>query len=229
MSLQTHEFASKEALNETFAAKIIAILQIAIAEKGQASLIVSGGNTPKPLFAALSQADLDWSKVVISLADDRWVDINDDASNDKLVREHLLVGKASEATFISLKHDFTDAKDAVATCEAALDKLQMPFDVLILGMGEDGHTASLFPCSQELSAGLDLNSGSKYIAVQPTTAPHQRMSLTLPALLASKHIFLHLTGDAKQAVVAQALASTETQMPIKAVFDRANVQLMWAP
>jgi 6-phosphogluconolactonase len=107
--------------------------------------------------------------------------------------------------------------------------VKMPFDVLILGMGEDGHTASLFPCSKELQAGLDLNSGKKYIAVQPTTAPHQRMSLTLPALLASSHIFLHLTGSAKQAVVAQALASTETQMPIKAVLDRANVQLMWAP
>jgi len=229
MSLQTHEFASTEALNEEFATKIIAILQIAIAEKGQASLIVSGGNTPKPLFAALSQADLDWSKVVISLADDRWVDTNDAASNDKLVREHLLVGNAAAATFISLKHDFADANDAVSACEAALSNVKMPFDVLILGMGEDGHTASLFPCSKELQAGLELNSGKKYIAVQPTTAPHQRMSLTLPALLPSSHIFLHLTGAAKQAVVAQALASTETQMPIKAVLDRANVQLMWAP
>lgn len=229
MSLQTHEFASTEALNEEFATKIIAILQNAITEKGQASLIVSGGNTPKPLFAALSQADLDWSKVVISLADDRWVDTNDAASNDKLVREHLLVGNAAAATFISLKHNFADANDAVSACEAALSNVTMPFDVLILGMGEDGHTASLFPCSKELQAGLDLNSGKKYIAVQPTTAPHQRMSLTLPALLASSHIFLHLTGAAKQAVVAQALASTETQMPIKAVLDRANVQLMWAP
>jgi len=229
MSLQTHEFASTEALNEEFATKIIAILQIAIAEKGQASLIVSGGNTPKPLLAALSQADLDWSKVVISLADDRWVDTNDAASNDKLVREHLLVGNAAAATFISLKHDFADANDAVSACEAALSNVKMPFDVLILGMGEDGHTASLFPCSKELQAGLELNSGKKYIAVQPTTAPHQRMSLTLPALLTSSHIFLHLTGAAKQAVVAQALASTETQMPIKAVLDRANVQLMWAP
>lgn len=229
MSLQTHEFASTEALNEEFATKIIAILQNAITEKGQASLIVSGGNTPKPLFAALSQADLDWSKVVISLADDRWVDTNDAASNDKLVREHLLVGNAAAATFISLKHNFADANDAVSACEAALSNVKMPFDVLILGMGEDGHTASLFPCSKELQAGLDLNSGKKYIAVQPTTAPHQRMSLTLPALLASSHIFLHLTGAAKQAVVAQALVSTETQMPIKAVLDRANVQLMWAP
>lgn len=229
MSLQTHEFVSKDALNTEFAAKITGILQNAIAQKGNASIIVSGGNTPKPLFAQLSNADIDWEKVTISLADDRWVDVADDASNDKLVREHLLVNKASKATFISLKHDFVDAVDAVSACEAAINDVQMPFDVLILGMGEDGHTASLFPCSEQLQAGLDLNSGKKYIAVQPTTAPHQRMSLTLPALLASSHIFLHSTGESKKAVIAKALESTESEMPIKAVLERANVQLMWAP
>ena len=229
MSLQTHEFVSKDALNTEFAAKITDILQNAIAQKGNASIIVSGGNTPKPLFAQLSNADIDWEKVTISLADDRWVDVADDASNDKLVREHLLVNKASKATFISLKHDFVDAVDAVSACEAAINDVQMPFDVLILGMGEDGHTASLFPCSEQLQAGLDLNSGKKYIAVQPTTAPHQRMSLTLPALLASRNIFLHSTGESKKAVIAKALESTESEMPIKAVLERANVQLMWAP
>jgi 6-phosphogluconolactonase len=181
------------------------------------------------LFAQLSTADIDWEKVTISLADDRWVDVTDDASNDKLVREHLLVNNASKATFISLKHDFANAADAVEACEAAISDVQMPFDVLILGMGEDGHTASLFPCSEQLQAGLDLNSGKKYIAVQPTTAPHQRMSLTLSALLASSNIFLHSTGESKKAVIAKALESTESEMPIKAVLERANVQLMWAP
>ena len=229
MSLQTHEFGSKDALNTEFATKITDILQNAIVQKGNASLIVSGGNTPKPLFAQLSTADIDWEKVTISLADDRWVDVTDDASNDKLVREHLLVNNASKATFISLKHDFANAADAVEACEAAISDVQMPFDVLILGMGEDGHTASLFPCSEQLQAGLDLNSGKKYIAVQPTTAPHQRMSLTLPALLASSNIFLHSTGESKKAVIAKALESTESEMPIKAVLERANVQLMWAP
>ncbi|WP_010180334.1 6-phosphogluconolactonase [Glaciecola sp. HTCC2999] len=229
MSLQTHEFVSKDALNTEFATKITDILQNAIVQKGNASLIVSGGNTPKPLFAQLSIADIDWDKVTISLADDRWVDVTDDASNDKLVHEHLLVNNASKATFISLKHDVANAADAVEACEAAISDVQMPFDVLILGMGEDGHTASLFPCSEQLQAGLDLNSGKKYIAVQPTTAPHQRMSLTLPALLASSNIFLHSTGESKKAVIAKALESTESEMPIKAVLERANVQLMWAP
>jgi len=229
MALITNDFATPDELTEAFAGRILGILQHAIVEKGSATLVVSGGRTPQPLFAKLADADIDWSKVTITLADDRWVPVTDDASNDKLVREHLLVNKAAAATFITLKHDFADAADAVATCEAALADITLPFDVLILGMGEDGHTASLFPCSEQIAAGLDLNSQKKYIAVQPTTAPYQRMSLTLPALLASKNIFLHLTGQSKKDVVLDALQANEIEKPIKAVLDRATVNLMWAP
>ena len=229
MALVTNDFATPAELADAFAGRILGILQHAIVEKGSATLVVSGGRTPQPLFAKLAEADIDWSKVTITLADDRWVPVTDDASNDKLVREHLLVKKAAAATFITLKHDFVDAADAVPACEAALADITLPFDVLILGMGEDGHTASLFPCSEQIAAGLDLNSQKKYIAVQPTTAPHQRMSLTLPALLASKNIFLHLTGQSKKDVVLDALQANEIDKPIKAVLDRATVNLMWAP
>ena len=91
-------------------------------------------------------------------------------------------------------------------------------------MGEDGHTASLFPCSEQVQAGLDMNSGQRYIAVQPTTAPHQRMSLTLPALLNSKNIFLHLTGDRKRDVLEQAIAEgNEVAKPIVAVVQGGDV------
>ena len=104
-----------------------------------------------------------------------------------------------------------------------------PFDVLILGMGEDGHTASLFPCSEQIKAGLDMHSGQTLIAVQPTTAPHQRISLTLPALLNSRNIFLHLTGDKKKAVLDQALSADDSlEMPIRAVLQNADVELIWA-
>ena len=97
-------------------------------------------------------------------------------------------------------------------------------------MGEDGHTASLFPCSEQIQAGLDRSSNARYIAVQPTTAPHQRMSLTLDAILTSQNIFLHLTGVGKQAVLDQALAGDDPlEMPIRAVLQNADVELMWAP
>jgi 6-phosphogluconolactonase len=229
MALVKHEYSDAAALTSAFADKITQLLSAAIEAKGQATLVVSGGRTPVALFQQLAQTPLAWDKVVITLADDRWVDLQDDASNDKLVRTHLLQGHAAAATFITLKHDYDDAAHAVEACEAALADVQLPFDVVILGMGEDGHTASLFPCSAQIEQGLDLTTAANYIAVEPTTAPHQRMSLTLRTILASHNIFLHLVGAAKQDTIAKVLESTEREMPIKGVIDRATVNLMWAP
>ncbi|ALS98196.1 6-phosphogluconolactonase [Lacimicrobium alkaliphilum] len=223
-------FSSTEALNKSFAERIVKILEQSIAENGRASLIVSGGRTPQALFAELSQTDLDWSKVVVSLADERWVDTNDDASNEKMVRTHLLKNNAAEATFIGLKTDAEEAKDGVDSCINHLTQIPRPFDVVILGMGEDGHTASLFPCSAQIGEGLDRNNQNAYLAVQPTTAPNWRMSLSLSALLNSRQVFLHLQGDKKKAVLDQALAGTdEFEMPIRAVLNNTDVELMWAP
>ena len=230
MALTESIYSSVDELNGAFAAKIATLLEQGIAENGRASLVVSGGRTPQAMFKTLSQTALDWDKVDITLADERWVATDDDASNEKMVRNNLLINNASSANFVGLKNDNADAKDGVAQCTANLNAMQTPFDVLILGMGEDGHTASLFPCSEQVEAGLDLSSGDKYIAVQPTTAPNQRMSLTLPALLESKRVFLHLTGEAKRQVLAQATSGEdETEMPIRAVLNRADVELIWAP
>ncbi|WP_408635798.1 6-phosphogluconolactonase [Paraneptunicella aestuarii] len=223
-------FKSAEDLNAAFAERIVQILQEAISQEGRASLLVSGGRTPMPLFKQLSETSIDWSKVDVSLVDERWVDETDESSNTKMVRENLLQSHAAKANFVGLKSAESNAEDAVATCTENLVNIKQPFDVLILGMGEDGHTASLFPCSQQIKAGLDLNTDACYIAVQPTTAPHQRMSLTLKSILNSKHIFLHLTGDGKKAVIEQALAGDDPlEMPIRAVLQHADVELMWAP
>ncbi len=223
-------FASTEELNTAFAGRIVAILKAAIAEKGSASLLVSGGRTPLPLFQALTKADLEWDKVTISLADERWVEPDDSASNEKLVRENLLQGNASSANFLPLKTEHRDAADAVTTLTERFAAVARPFDVLILGMGEDGHTASLFPCSEQIKQGLDTSKDDVFIAVQPTTAPHQRMSFTLKALLQSENIFLHLTGDKKKAVLEQALQDNDPlHTPILAVLQNAEVELVWAP
>ncbi|MFQ3236855.1 MAG: 6-phosphogluconolactonase [Paraglaciecola sp.] len=230
MALEETNFQSVGELNSTFAQRIVTILKDGISENGRASLIVSGGRTPAALFDTLSNAELQWDKVDISLADERWVETDDDASNEKMVRRELLKNKAQKANFVGLKTAHDDAKDAVDECTANLTKLKTPFDVLILGMGEDGHTASLFPCSAQIHQCLDMDSRRTYIAVQPTTAPNQRMSLTLPALLNSKHIFLHLTGLAKKQVLHTAIKGGDEQsMPIRAVLNHAQVELMWAP
>ncbi|ABG39497.1 6-phosphogluconolactonase [Paraglaciecola sp. T6c] len=230
MSLTENNFQSTDELNSTFAQRIVDILKDGINENGRASLVVSGGRTPKALFNSLSKVELDWNQVDISLADERWVETDDDASNEKMVRRELLQNNAAAANFVGLKTEHEDAKDAVETCTANLAKLHTPFDVLILGMGEDGHTASLFPCSDQIHQGLDQGARRTYIAVQPTTAPNQRMSLTLPALLNSKNVFLHLTGDSKKQVLDKAIkGGDEHEMPIRAVINNADVELMWAP
>jgi 6-phosphogluconolactonase len=223
-------YQTPEQLNSQFAEKIVTLLNQGIRVNGRASLVLSGGRTPVGLFQQLAEQALDWAKVDITLADERWVPADDEASNEKTIRTHLMQGKASAATFYSLKTDANDATSAVSELTAQLESIQTPFDVLILGMGEDGHTASLFPCSAQIDDGLNLDSGQRYIAVQPTTAPNQRISLTLPALLNSRHVFLHLTGESKQKVLQTALSGDdERAMPIRAILNRADVELVWAP
>lgn len=230
MALIKSIYENADALTSAFAEKLVAILENGIAANGRASLVVSGGRTPVALFQQLSNADVEWAKVDVTLADERWVDETDDASNTKLVKTHLIQNKAAAANFVVMKTPQDNAENAVEEVEALIAGMAQPFDALILGMGEDGHTASLFPCSAQLVAGLDMESGRTCIATQPTTAPHQRMSLTLPALLNSKNIFLHLTGEKKMQVLDDAVANAaETEKPITAVINRAPVTLMWAP
>ncbi|MCW8092068.1 6-phosphogluconolactonase [Alteromonas sp. ASW11-130] len=230
MGLSTKTFSDKSSLVTSFADEIISILNEGITEHGRASLVVSGGSTPLPLFKELSQRDLDWTKVDITLADERWVDENHSDSNTKLVKQNLIQNKAANAHFVPLYSDYNDASEGVHEAEVRLSSLSQPFDVLILGMGEDGHTASLFPCSKQIDDGLSLSSGRICLATKPETAPHQRISLTLPAILNSKHIFLHLTGEKKKDVLQEAMNNhTEREKPITAVVNRAPVTLMWAP
>ena len=224
------EFENASALDIALSEKVAAMLAVSIEEKGSASLVVSGGRTPMGFFHLLSQQVLDWSKVTVLLADERWVNADHADSNEKLVRENLLINEASQATYLALKNSAVQAVDGEAECEAALAELDT-FTVLILGMGDDGHTASLFPGSEALAEGLDMDSGRSCIAVTPLHAPHQRMSLTLPRLLNSQQIVIHISGASKQEVLQQAQGGDDVmELPIRSILQQqvAPLSIYWA-
>ncbi|MDG2500979.1 MAG: 6-phosphogluconolactonase [Porticoccaceae bacterium] len=224
------EFENTSALDIELSAKVAKLLAADIAATGSASLVVSGGRTPMGFFHLLSQQILDWSKVSITLADERWVDADHADSNEKLVRANLLINEAHQATFIGLKNSAADAIAGEAGTEQALAAIAQ-FTVLILGMGDDGHTASLFPGADALALGLDMDSGRTCIGVTPTEAPHQRISMTLPRLLDSQQIILHISGSGKQQVLEQAQAGDDAAvLPIRAILhqQRAPLAIYWA-
>ncbi|MBR9912247.1 MAG: 6-phosphogluconolactonase [Gammaproteobacteria bacterium] len=228
--LLVREFDSRAALDQQLASEVAAILTNAVDARGKASLVVSGGSTPLNFFQLLSQQDLPWQYVTITLADERWVEADHADSNQRLVQEKLLLNKAAAASFVALKNSAVNAEAGVEQCERDLAPLGK-FDLVILGMGGDGHTASLFPCSQELPQGLDMKSGRTCVAVQPTTAPHQRMSMTLPRLLDAAEIVVHIAGADKKAVLERALrVKDQAQLPISAVLQqqRTPVSVFWA-
>lgn len=225
-----NKYANSQLLNEDLSRHIVSELKQAIKQKGHASLAVSGGTTPIPLFILLSQQDLNWSCVFITLVDDRWVKDSHEASNEKLVKTYLLQNKAKFANFIGLKNSSDNPFTGSVITDKLLTKIPMPFDVLVLGMGEDGHTASLFPGAANLAEGLDMNSNRKVIGMTPLTAPFDRITLTLPTILNSQNIYLLLVGQSKMSVLEQAEKSNNiTEMPIRAVLqqDKVDVTGFW--
>ena len=223
-------YDDRNTLAAALADRVAADLRRAVTERGKASLVVSGGSTPRPFFEQLSRRPLPWSHVQVTLADERWVPADDDASNERLVRRHLLVERAATATLIGLKTPDATPEAGRGACEQALARIARPFDVVVLGMGGDGHTASLFPEAPELEAGLDPSSRRACLAVRPPAAPHPRMSLTLAALLDSRRLVLHITGEEKWEVYERASEpGPATELPIRAVLESGRVEVWWAP
>ena len=224
------EFENTSAQDAELVSKVVDLLSIAIEQHGSASLVVSGGRTPKGFFHLLSQEFLDWSKVTVTLADERWVDADHKDSNEKLVQENLLINEACIARFVALKNSATSAQAGETSIDQDLSAIGR-FALVILGMGDDGHTASLFPGSEALNIGLDMESGRQCLAVQPLDAPHERMSMTLPRLLDSEQIIVHISGENKGKVLAMADAGDDRfELPIRAVLQQTitPVSVYWA-
>jgi len=199
---------------------------------GPKRLIVTGGRSPGPVYDRLTQTDLDWSRITITLSDERFVDPGAPDSNERLVRERLLRGRAAAAGFVPLKGKCsTPAEDAVAV-EPLLRAL-VPFDVALLGMGDDGHIASLFPGAPRLAAALDPDSERFVIGVEVAgLAPYlPRISLTGRALFDSRLIVLLTSGEPKRSLIERVLTDPAFAPPVAALIrqTRAPVRLLWSP
>jgi len=228
--VELKQFENTSALDMSLADEVSDRLRQSIQKQGQGSLVLSGGRTPMGFFHQLSQQVLDWSKVTVTLADERWVNADHKDSNEKLVKENLLINEAHCAKFLSLKNSSETAVSGEAELEAELSKYGQ-FTVVILGMGDDGHTASLFPGAEALPFGLAMDSGRSCIAVTPTEAPHERISMTLPRLLNTERLIVHISGQNKQRVLDQANAGNNVEeLPIRAILQQTQVPatVFWA-
>lgn len=221
-TLTEHPNASPGAI----AAHVANALRAAIAARGQASLAVSGGKSPIPMFEALRDQDLEWSRVSVVLVDERVVPRDHEASNTALVARHLLQGPAAAARFVPFFGELPAQFNAkvldalVLEATERLANLPWPLDLAVLGMGEDAHTASLFPGAPGYARAIATDARMAWVV--PDTAPHARLSLTLHALLQTRELLLSLSGETKLAIYRRAAETADPALPISLILNQTQ-------
>jgi 6-phosphogluconolactonase len=219
-------FANGAELAPAFARWSAELLRQAIAERGAALLAVSGGTTPQLYFAALSQEPIDWSRVTVTLVDERRVPDDHPRSNARLVRQNLLLNLAAAAQFAPLADSRLTAEQELAAARARIAALPMPADLVVLGMGDDGHTASWFPGGVGLAEAMDSAARALVAPISAPGAAEPRLTLTGRVVLRARRIALQIEGPNKQATLARALQDGPVEdMPIRAVLRQAADRL----
>jgi 6-phosphogluconolactonase len=230
VSPEFRRFADPDSQAHALVETVIRQLRAALAQGRSASLVVPGGRTPVPFFDQLSRSPLEWNRVQVTLTDERWVDVNDGASNERLLREHLLRNAATQAHVVGLRGE-SAAIDATGTWQR-LAVVERPFDVVVLGMGEDGHIASLFPGDPDSTRGLDLTQAPGCVAVHAPAAPSDRVSLNLAALLQCRLLVLLVTGEHKWQILQHEWdPSTQVHLPVHQLLSQRHipVTVYWSP
>ncbi|MEM7242493.1 MAG: 6-phosphogluconolactonase [Pseudomonadota bacterium] len=224
--MTVEEFASKNYLMAALADAVADRLEAKLSSTGRASLAVPGGTTPGPFFDSLSNKDLDWENVTITLGDERFVPEDSDRSNTALIKKRLLCNKAKDARLLRLYQKAADPEEVLDALSAQFDGI-LPLTVNVLGMGADMHTASLFPDSPELSAAL--NSDDVLAVVRPSSQPEARVTLTGPVLAGAKSIFILITGEEKRAALDKALTLKDPYVaPISLVLGLPQTRVFYA-
>ena len=225
-------FPSRSAAEEALAAALEAGVRDAHADGRRARIALSGGSSPELAYRAFAAKDLDWSKVDIALVDDRWVDLDQAGSNQAMIERAF--ASATGITIFGMKLPNASPKLAEAELDGVYRALR-PFDVIVLGMGPDAHTASWFPASPDLAACLDSQGSATVLGVDaslaPVAAPYpERMTVTLPVVSEAQQILILLFGADKKQILQQALEAPVTNAPIKAVIEASGAKCiaLWA-
>ena len=215
-------FSSRDIMVQSASRQIAQAITAAIAERGQASLMLSGGSSPRLVYEALSEMDLPWDKVTIGLVDDRWIERGKAGSNATFLDETLLKNAAKSARFIGLKTDDDSPAAGIEKSAENLSLIPWPFDVCVMGMGLDGHTASWFPNSKGLIEALNIDNVKTVMAIDargcPGAGDHpDRITLTLSAVMASKQIILLIPGAGKADIFEASADKSVYDAPVKAL------------
>ena len=221
-------FESRDEASAAAAARIAGLVDTRLQRHGAASFVVSGGTTPGKCFQYLSGYDLAWEDVLVVLSDERWVPNTHADSNERLVRETLLVDRASEGNVLPV-HQADISVDE--RCKSLQNYQPVNgFASALVGMGTDGHFASLFPGTDSLEAGLNPDNHRFYIPVRTEASPHPRVSMTIHSLTQSEEILMLFFGDEKLDIFERARAG-DPQYPIAALLAQSEtpVSLYWAP
>jgi 6-phosphogluconolactonase len=224
--LQRREFAEGAALAPAFAQWTAALLQKSVDERGEAVLVVSGGTTPKRFFAALALRAIDWARITVTLADERCVADDNPRSNARLIRETLLRDHAAAARFAPLADSRLSPEQELAAANARIADLPSPADLVVLGMGDDGHTASWFPGADNLAEAIDPGARALVLPMRAPGAPEPRLTLTARVILRARALALHIEGADKLETLTRALGPGPTEdMPIRAALRGAAEKL----
>jgi len=230
-------FDTRTELFDAMAVDAADLLKSSVDQVGKSTFVVSGGSSPMPLYDRLSKAALPWESISITLADERWVDTDHEASNEKKIRASLLQNNAASASFLGMKNSSVSPQQGLEACEAQYQQLPETVALTVLGLGSDGHTASIFPFAAGLDQALDMTAESLCAAIdalesEVTGSYTARMTMTMRALLNSKHIYLLIMGDDKRQTLKRAMSTTDqVSMPVRAVLQQSKVpvSVYWAP
>ncbi|WP_127903218.1 6-phosphogluconolactonase [Solirhodobacter olei] len=218
------EYPDRDLMYLAVANKVAGQLGDFLRRNQRASLCVPGGTTPGPVFDVLSDVDLDWSRVGIFLSDERWVPESSPRSNTRLIRDRLLVNKAEEAALVPMHIDTPTPEQAIEALQTGLEPW-LPISVLILGMGGDMHTASLFPGADRLAEAMEANA-PMLMPMRAEGAEEPRLTLTAPVLAGALATHLVIVGAEKRAALEKAQGLDSMQAPIRAFLGEATVH--WA-